>query len=164
VLELAQRLRLDLTDTLARHRELLADLEHSIGAPDGVSPHLAADGSALNAEIAADREQLFRVFSNLALNAAQAGATTVRIDAERLDSQIVFDVRDDGRGIPPKVRERLFLPFAGSGRSEGTGLGLVIAREIVAAHGGTLSLVETGAQGTTFRIALPLRRSRSATA
>jgi signal transduction histidine kinase len=98
------------------------------------------------------------VFSNLALNAAQAGARTIRIDAERVDSRVVIDVRDDGRGIPPKVRERLFLSFAGSGRDQGAGLGLVIAREIVAAHGGALRLVESGAGGTTFRIELPLRR------
>jgi signal transduction histidine kinase len=87
----------------------------------------------------------------------------VRIDAERVDSRIVIDVRDDGTGIPPKVRERLFLPFAGSGRNQGVGLGLVIAREIVTAHGGKLSLVESSAGGTTFRVELPLRRSRSST-
>jgi len=144
-------------------RDLLADVDRSIRAPDGASPLLAADGSGLDSEIAGDRDQLFRVFSNLALNAAQAGARAVRIGAERVDSRIVIDVHDDGTGIPPKVRERLFLPFAGSGRDQGVGLGLVIAREIVAAHGGALSLVESGAGGTTFRVELPLRRSRSST-
>lgn len=143
--------------------DLLADVDRSIRAPDGASPLLVADGSGLDSEIAGDRDQLFRVFSNLALNAAQAGAKTVRIDAERVDSRIVIDVHDDGAGIPPKVRERLFLPFAGSGRQQGVGLGLVIAREIVAAHGGALSLVESGAAGTTFRVELPSRRSRSST-
>lgn len=144
-------------------RDLLADVDRSIGARDGAPPLLATDGSALDSEIAGDRDQLFRVFSNLALNAAQAGATTVRIDAERVDSRIVIDVRDDGTGIPAKVRERLFLPFAGSGRHHGAGLGLVIAREIVVAHGGALRLVESSAGGTTFRVELPLRRSRSST-
>jgi signal transduction histidine kinase len=148
-----------LRESVFHIRDLLADIERFVRISDGVLPHLAADGSALNTEIAADREQLFRVFSNLAMNAAQAGATTVSIDAERFDSLIVFEVRDDGSGIPAKIRERLFLPFAGSGR--GTGLGLVIAREIIAAHGGTFSLVETGAEGTTFRISLPLRSPRS---
>jgi signal transduction histidine kinase len=143
-------------------RDLLADVERSIRTPDGAPPLLAADGSALDSEIAGDRDQLFRVFTNLALNAAQAGATTMHIDAERVDSRVVIDVRDDGTGIPAKVRERLFLPFAGSGRHHGAGLGLVIAREIVVAHGGVLSLVESGAGGTTFRVELPLRRSRSA--
>jgi signal transduction histidine kinase len=139
-------------------RDLLADVDRSVRAPDGASPLLAADGPALDSEITGDRDQLFRVFSNLALNAAQAGARSVRVDAERVDSRILIDVRDDGAGISPKVRERLFLPFAGSGRDRGAGLGLVIAREIVAAHGGALSLVESGAGGTTFRVELPLRR------
>jgi signal transduction histidine kinase len=152
-----------LRESVFEIRDLLADVDRSIRAPDGASPLLAADGSGLHSEIAGDRDQLFRVFSNLALNAAQAGARTVRIDAERVDSRIVIDVRDDGTGIPPKVRERLFLPFAGSGRNQGVGLGLVIAREIVTAHGGKLSLVESGAGGTTFRVELPLRRSRSPT-
>ena len=147
-----------LRESLFQIRDLLADVEHSVRAPDGDTLRVTTVGTALNAEIAADRELLFRVFSNLALNAAQAGATQVCIDAGQFDSQIVFEVRDNGAGIPTQIRERLFLPFAGSGRSEGTGLGLVIAREIVAAHGGTLTLVETGAQGTTFRLALPLRR------
>jgi signal transduction histidine kinase len=105
-------------------RDLLADVDRSVRAPDGASPLLAADGSALDSKISADRDQLFRVFSNLALNAAQAGARTIHIDAERVDSRVVIDVRDDGGGIPPKVRERLFLPFAGSGRDQGAGLGL----------------------------------------
>jgi signal transduction histidine kinase len=140
-------------------RDLMADIQRFVGIPDSVLPHFAADGSALDTEISADREQLFRVFSNLALNAAQAGATTVRIDVERVDSLVIFEVRDDGSGIPAKIRERLFLPFAGSGR--GTGLGLVIAHEIIAAHGGAFSLVNTGADGTTFRISLPLRPARS---
>jgi signal transduction histidine kinase len=152
-----------LRESVFEIRDLLADVDRSIRAPDGASPLLAADGSGLHSEIAGDRDQLFRVFSNLALNAAQAGARTVRIDAERVDSRIVIDVRDDGTGIPPKVRERLFRPFAGSGRDHGAGLGLVIAREIVTAHGGKLSLVESGAGGTTFRVELPLRRSRSPT-
>jgi signal transduction histidine kinase len=149
-------------DSVFRIGDLLADVDRAVRARDGVSPLLSVDGPALSCEIAGDRDQLFRVFSNLALNAAQAGAGTVRVDAERSDGRIVFAVSDDGPGISPIVRERLFLPFAGSGRSHGTGLGLAIAREIVAAHGGAIDLVETGARGTTFRVELPLRRPRSA--
>ncbi|KJS19404.1 MAG: hypothetical protein VR78_03430, partial [Hoeflea sp. BRH_c9] len=51
--------------------------------------------------------------------------------------------------------ENLFQPFRGSARSGGTGLGLAIARELVIAHGGSITLDETVAQGTAFRIELP---------
>jgi signal transduction histidine kinase len=69
-------------------------------------------------------------------------------------------VADNGPGIPEKVRERLFQPFAGTARPGGSGLGLVISRELARAHGGELSLVSTGAQGTTFRIEIPDRESQ----
>ena len=111
--------------------------------------------------IKGDREQLFRVFDNLVFNAEQAGASTVRIAAGRAGRRLIIDVGDDGPGIPAHVQPRLFQPFAGGGNAGGSGLGLVIAREIVAAHGGTLTLASTGAAGTTFRIELPGRRLRA---
>ena len=63
---------------------------------------------------------------------------------------------DNGPGLPDKARERLFQPFAGSVRRGGTGLGLVIARDILRAHRGDITLLETGPDGTTFRLDLPL--------
>jgi signal transduction histidine kinase len=108
----------------------------------------------LRFDIRADPEQMFRVFNNLALNAAQAGARTVRIQAVR-DTDLVIEFRDDGPGIAESVQERLFQPFAGTARKGGTGLGLVIAREIINAHGGDLALGDSGPGGTTFIIRLP---------
>ncbi|MEO1103075.1 MAG: ATP-binding protein, partial [Pseudomonadota bacterium] len=61
-----------------------------------------------------------------------------------------------GPGIPERVRQHLFQPFQGSGRPGGTGLGLAIAAELVRAHGGTLTLLETGA-GAAFEITIPDR-------
>ena len=54
------------------------------------------------------------------------------------------------------MRAELFRPFAGSMRRGGTGLGLAIARDLMVAHGGDIELVETGADGTTFRLTLRL--------
>jgi signal transduction histidine kinase len=108
--------------------------------------------------VTADRDQLFRVFNNLVLNAVHAGAEEIRIDAGIARERIEIFVRDDGPGIPARVRERLFQPFAGSGSDGGSGLGLVIAREIVTAHGGDLTLERTGPGGTVFQVALPQRR------
>lgn len=126
--------------------------------PDGTRPFLDVTVSGGDVRIRGDREQLFRVFSNLVLNAEQAGAGNVSIAARRDGNRLVIEVADDGPGIPPHVQARLFQPFALSGDAGGSGLGLVIAREIVAAHGGTLTLAATGAAGTTFRIELPGRR------
>ena len=67
---------------------------------------------------------------------------------------ISITIKDDGPGIPNAVRPRLFQPF-NTGRPGGTGLGLAIARDLVEAHGGQLRLVESGPEGTIFRIDLP---------
>ena len=64
-------------------------------------------------------------------------------------------IADDGQGFDPGAKERLFQPFVGSGRREGTGLGLPIARDIARAHGGDLALVATGPEGTVFELSLP---------
>ena len=105
--------------------------------------------------ISADADQLRRVFANLGSNAFQAGASMVRIVGDQDHQKVVVTMTDDGPGLPPRARQHLFQPFAGSARPGGTGLGLAIAREIVSAHGGTLSLDRTGSDGTTFRITLP---------
>lgn len=103
----------------------------------------------------ADCDQLRRVFVNLARNAFQAGAERVAIEADADTERYLISVRDDGPGLPPRARKHLFQPFAGSARAQGTGLGLAIAREIVTAHRGDIRLIESGADGTAFQIALP---------
>jgi two-component system osmolarity sensor histidine kinase EnvZ len=64
-------------------------------------------------------------------------------------------VVDDGPGIPPEQRENVFRPFE-SGASDGTGLGLTIARDIVRAHGGEIVLEESPLGGLRARIRLPV--------
>jgi signal transduction histidine kinase len=110
--------------------------------------------------VRADADQLFRVLSNLVRNAAQAieasGASgRVTIRAAEAGGRSEIRVIDTGPGLPLKAREHLFQPFRGGVRQGGTGLGLVIAAEIVRGHGGSLDLEETGARGSTFRISLP---------
>ena len=106
--------------------------------------------------VQADRDALMRVLVNIGRNAFQAGATTVTVAAEKEADGIQVTITDDGPGLPPRARENLFKPFAGSSRKGGTGLGLAIAREIVVAHRGELALVASGAKGTAFRVTLPI--------
>ncbi|MEP1599937.1 MAG: ATP-binding protein, partial [Hyphomonas sp.] len=60
-----------------------------------------------------------------------------------------------GPGLPDKAAQNLFTPFAATTRQTGTGLGLVIARELARSMGGDLSLSETGPDGSVFRLTLP---------
>ncbi len=103
-----------------------------------------------------DRDQIYRVLNNLARNAMEAGAKTITVGARHREGFCEIDVVDDGPGLPPRARDKLFRPFEGSARAGGTGLGLAISRELARAHGGDLVLLSTGAGGTGFRVRLPL--------
>ena len=150
---------------LARSRFLLSQLVDEVGAGLASSEDFAIDVvEAPNFEIEADRNQLYRVLSNLARNAFEAGAHRLRVSAAYEGRSTVIDIADDGPGLPPKARENLFRPFFGSARPGGTGLGLAIARELIRAHGGDLMLVASTGSGTEFRIELPAPNARPAAA
>ena len=119
-------------------------------------------------EIDADSEQLFRVMLNLLSNARQAleamkfnpkKTKRIVVEARREGDAVIIEIADNGPGIPPAMRERLFQPFAGTTRSGGSGLGLAISRELIQAHGGDLVLVSTGESGTRFRLTVPARQA-----
>jgi signal transduction histidine kinase len=157
------------TPPLARSRFPLAPLIDEIGPGLAVSEHDLAieDEIPPDLVVEADRDQLYRVFLNLARNAVEAGAHRLRFAAARDAAMIAIEVADDGPGLPPKARENLFRPFFGSARPGGSGLGLAIARELVRAHGGELSLASSTGAGTVFRLTLPapaireIRRARA---
>ncbi len=108
-----------------------------------------------NFAVQADRDQIYRVFLNLARNSVEAGAHKLRISAVRDGGNAIIDVADDGPGLPPRARENLFRPFAASARPGSNGLGLAIARELMRLHGGDLALVASTGNGTTFRLTMP---------
>jgi len=104
--------------------------------------------------VPADPHRLRQVLSNLLANAAEAGARTVDISARTAGGQVCITLRDDGRGISPEVRDRLFEEFA-TGREGGTGLGLAVSRRFVELHGGSLTLLPGNGPGAVFEIRLP---------
>jgi signal transduction histidine kinase len=108
--------------------------------------------------IPADPRRLRQVFSNLLANAAQAGARRVEIRGASRGDHIGVIVADDGPGIAPALRGRLFEAFA-TGRTGGTGLGLAVSRQMVERHGGSLALSEESGPGAVFELRLPLRRA-----
>lgn len=118
----------------------------------------------------ADRDQIFRVLTNITRNAIEAIEThqahnpdsadgAITIKAAREGAIAAIEIRDTGPGIPEKVRARLFEAFQSSARPGGTGLGLAIAAELVRAHGGELRLVSTGTEGSLFLFTIPDRVS-----
>jgi signal transduction histidine kinase len=115
-----------------------------------------------------DGTQLQQVLLNLVKNAIDAMSFVVP-EARRLRLTTSFDghstvflsVQDSGPGIPVEDRERIFDPFFTT-KSGGMGLGLAICFRLVANHGGTLRLVETGSNGSIFEVAIPVDGQQSA--
>jgi signal transduction histidine kinase len=152
--------RRDMIDLVA----LLEEVGDGLGLPRGIDVGWTVDvPSALR--IDADRDQLYRVLSNLCRNSAQAidgfanpngEAGMITVSARRANGLVTIDVTDNGPGIAPRARAHLFQAFQGSTRRGGSGLGLAIAHELVTAHGGTLVLAKA-ATGTIFRMNIPDR-------
>lgn len=122
---------------------------------------VAAPGDALvkielvgQPAVQADRGQLRRLLLNLLRNAlAAAPQGPVVLAARGTSPGCLIEVRDGGPGVPNELRSQIFTPFFTT-REKGTGLGLALAREIVADHGGTLTLHDAPEGGACFRIRL----------
>jgi signal transduction histidine kinase len=116
--------------------------------------------------IDADREQLIRILTNLARNAIQACDTCQRndksliIDSARIGDMTEITLTDNGPGIPPAIRSKLFEAFQTAARAGGTGLGLAISAELVQAHAGSIVVNKTDDSGTCFKITIPDRPKR----
>jgi signal transduction histidine kinase len=136
--------------------ELLRALTAFLKA-DAAWRNVAVDAHGTVGPVWADPELLKVVFQNLLMNAAQAmefeGA--IRIDVHQTGNTAFIDVHDSGSGIPPDVRSKLFTPFFTT-KARGTGLGLATARRIVESHGGQVEVYQSGREGTTMRVVLPV--------
>lgn len=115
--------------------------------------------------VLADRDLLSQVVSNLLLNAQQALIERplprlIRVSGERRGDRLVIGISDNGPGVPPAIAERIFDPyFTTKAAGVGTGIGLSISRNIVASHGGELSLTDRPEGGAAFAISLPIAAS-----
>jgi signal transduction histidine kinase len=121
-----------------------------------------------DAQVWGDPDRLLQVLTNLLSNAikfSRPGGGSVWLDAEHSPAEIVFRVRDEGRGIPPDKLETIFERFTQVDDSDarekgGAGLGLAICRGIVTQHGGQIWAESTLGAGTTMCVALPCPDTR----
>ncbi len=114
--------------------------------------------------------ELNQVFLNVILNAAQAieekvrersGRGEIRISTRAADREVIIEIADDGPGIPPEIRDRIYDPFFTTKEvGKGTGQGLALARSTIQRHSGSLEC-SSGPGGTTFTIRLPLTQASS---
>jgi signal transduction histidine kinase len=122
--------------------------------------------------VTGDEVQIRQIFTNLIVNAAQAaGERTGNGSTERWiavrsahdGAHATILVADNGGGISPEVREKIFRPFYSTkGRGGGTGLGLPTARRIAELHGGGLDLIDSDEGGSVFRVRLRLHQEVTA--
>jgi two-component system sensor histidine kinase KdpD len=144
----------------APRQEWLSVTEVIEAARDGLDPRAARMVRIFSdpdlPEIRGDAAQLERVIANLLENAARF-SPTVTVNARAAADKVVISVVDQGPGISPADRERIFEPFyRASSDTAGSGLGLAIARGFVEAGGGSIRVDSHPGQGASFVVSLPL--------
>ncbi|MEV5873314.1 HAMP domain-containing sensor histidine kinase [Streptomyces sp. NPDC052101] len=157
--------RLDAGESPAGTRvDLNAMIQEEVGQR-AVSDRIAANVRvpATPLETLGSRSQLARVLGNLLDNAQRHATSTITVELRADGADAVLTVADDGHGVAPEDRERVFERFvrldeARSRDDGGAGLGLAIARDVVRRHGGTLTLTEGPDGGAAFRVTLPQAR------
>jgi signal transduction histidine kinase/DNA-binding response OmpR family regulator len=133
-----------------------------LAARKSISLRLApSEPVGLRADPARIRQVVFNLLSNAIKFSADGDAVTVAVEAD--DAEIRIRVSDTGPGIAPAEHERIFEAFqqagtSGPARSEGTGLGLALSRQLVEAHDGTIELRSELGQGSAFIVHLPRSR------
>lgn len=142
-------------------RALLTEVNESLGVEEvsGVRMTISVPQTI---NLFADRDQIFRVLANLIRNALEAlrqadppvNDPKIEVTARQDGEAALIQVSDNGPGVPANLRENLFKAFQTSSKSDGNGLGLVIAAELVRAHGGDIRL-EDAASGASFMVTLP---------
>jgi two-component system nitrogen regulation sensor histidine kinase NtrY len=148
---------------ILRDRDLNALVEEAVSLYAGSFPpavRLEKDLAPEVPRLQADADQLKRVLGNLLQNALEAmdgRGGVVRVSTRRVPGSSVVEiaVADEGRGIGPEDMENLFEPYFTT-KPRGTGLGLLISRQIVEEHGGELTLESAPGRGTTARVFLPV--------
>jgi len=147
-------------------KKLIRDVSDFSVSGSKTALKLNMDEDLLNAEV--DENQLSQVLTNLIINAQEATGESGRIEIEAHNKKegkdktpyIEIIVRDNGPGIPPKIREKIFDPYFTT-KQKGQGLGLAVAYSIVKRHEGKIYVKSEPGEGTEFVILLKATRKRA---
>lgn len=107
-----------------------------------------------NLPLLGDRTRLPMIWNNLLSNALEAARHRVTVRATALTDHVVVEVTDDGPGVPPDARARIWEPFY-TDKPNGTGLGLALARSVVDRHAGTIEVLDGVDGGARLRVVFP---------
>ncbi|MFA6350198.1 MAG: ATP-binding protein, partial [Candidatus Omnitrophota bacterium] len=145
---------------LDREDVVLVNIEDRITVVQRASNHrhqieldVAPDDQALS--IFADPDMLCRVFANIIKNAFEAEAGIVQIAMRKEGSNIIITIKDNGKGMPEEVRQRIFDRDYTHNKAGGTGLGLDIVRTYMESIGGTVNVDSHIGRGTAFTLIFP---------
>jgi len=123
---------------------------------DHTAKDVTIEVSGASRPVPADAEMLKMVIQNLLINGAHAmqGRGTIRVGVDEYDSGCRISIADTGAGIPPEIREKIFVPFFTT-KNRGTGLGLPMAKRFIEAHNGRITVDCPPSGGTTVTLQLP---------
>ncbi len=142
--------------------DLIADVVRAMGPrAEQLGVDLQSELNPLVHEAHLDAHAVHQCLVNLVTNALDAASEAdpgwVQVGTGVGDAgELVFDVSDNGPGVPPRLRDGLFTAMVSSKGSKGTGLGLLVVHKVVSEHGGTVAYLPDRSPGATFRITLPL--------
>ncbi|HEU0032204.1 MAG TPA: HAMP domain-containing sensor histidine kinase [Kofleriaceae bacterium] len=122
-------------------------------AATSVSPDVELEVASAPRSWPLDATRIRQVIVNLVDNAVAAGPP-VRVSVRRDEGGLVLEVADRGGGVPEDDREKIFEPFF-TNKTQGTGLGLAVARRVIEQHGGTLVVLSNPGGGALFRAEIP---------
>jgi signal transduction histidine kinase len=132
-----------LTDALATLRSSFAALDIRAGGELDIPVRMSEENASI-------------ILSNLADNAARHGSTVLELSAARQQALLAVKVSDNGEGVSPNNRARIFDSFFTTRRERGgTGMGLAIVRAVLEAHGGTIRLMDSQ-KGAAFELTIPI--------
>ena len=127
----------------------------------GTSRPIVVEVAGVLPQITVDPDKFVQVVTNLVENAVRHGAGSVRLTLEPTPTGLRLVVEDEGDGIAPELRRRVFTKFWKAGSSGGSGLGLYLVHGLVEAHGGTTTIGDADAGGARITVTLPAESAQS---
>lgn len=144
--------------------ELIFDLARFLKADYESKKILVQTNIDYTGKITIDMDRIRRALLNLITNAGDALLSSNSKEEKRIiirvflnEEFVIFQIEDNGHGIPPEIQNRIFDNFFTHGKAKGTGIGLFMVKSIIEAHKGKIAFQSEIGKGTTFTVQLPLK-------